>query len=473
MNSWVESAKTVLLSLLILLSFILTSVLWSNQPQFQFIEQTEYVQLKPVQTRQLEELVTPEAIIFHFGQDRHTKVFANSGQFRNISDDMKKWYFTNLTYYPLSEEKWEELTRQAQGMEIQFRASVPLSIFSQIFMINGEVNEQLKAVEKLWLYYQEDENVVYALFMSNEDKMIFRARTVVSPKELLETYLPLGNPMPEQIMKVVKTTTDTNVSYLRRPYWQVYYLPKNPWKMQKYLFNYLPVTEDELMDAYFLDRNLVRRIVERDKTVIFTDGSRSIQLQPDTQFITYTDPAFQQVRKELTSEEKVREAINFVNKHLGWTDDYHFEKIVEDDESGSDVVTFRQFVGPYPLISSLDQRLDTITVMAEQGQVVSVNRSLIDLDKYIDNQEWMVMSGPELFDYLRLNKKLDTNMVQNAYLGYFAKVHQGYVELTPAWIVETLDKKTHVITTPSSQKEGKWNGLEQSKKYSNLGVSLP
>jgi len=474
LSNWFETSKTVLLSLLILLSFFLTSILWSNQPQFQFIEQVEYVESKPVQTRQLEELVTPESIVFHYGEDRHTRIYANSGygQFRNIQEDMEKWYFNNLTYYPLTEEKWTALTRDYKGLEIQFRAAVPLSVINQIFLINGEVNEQLKAIERLWLYYQEDENVVYALFMSKQDKLIYRARTVVSPKELLETYLPLGNPMPEQIMKVVKTTTDVDVSYLRSPFWNIYYLPKNPWKMQKYLYNYLPITEDQLMDAYFLDRNLVRRIVERDKTVIFTDGSRSIQLQPNTQYITYTDPAFQQGRKELTSEEKVRESISFVNKHLGWTDDYHFEKI-EENESGTDVITFRQFIGPYPLISQGAQKLDTIRIVAEQGQVVSVNRSLIDLDKYIDNREWTVMSGPELFDHLRNNRIVDTERVQNAYLAYAVQVHQGYVELTPAWVVETLDQRSHVITMPSLRKGGEWSGLEQSKNDSNLGVSLP
>ncbi len=461
MNGWVEKAKTVLLSLLILISFILTSVLWSNQPQFQFIEQVEYVKSKPVQTRQLEELVTPEAVIFHYGEDRHTKMYATSGngQFRTISDDMKKWYFNNLIYYPLSEEKWEALTKRAKGLEIQFRSTIPFSLINQLFMINGDINEQLQGIERIWLYYEEEENVVYALFMSKKDKLIFRARTVVSPKELLETYLPLGNPMPEQIMKIVEMTTDTEMSHLRRPFWHTYYLPKNPWKMQKYLYNFLPVTEDELMDAYFLDRNLVRRIVERDKTVIFTDGSRSIQLQPDNQFITYTDPAFQQGRSGLSTEDKVREAISFINKHLGWTDEYHFDRMVEN-ESGSDVITFRQFVGPYPLISAPSQKLDTITVIAEEGQIVSVNRSLIDLDKYIDNKEWLVMSGPELFDHLRNNRIVDPNRVENAYLAYATQVHQGYVELLPAWVIETVDQQSFIVSVPSLQKGGKSHGLE-------------
>jgi regulatory protein YycH of two-component signal transduction system YycFG len=461
MNHWMESAKTALLNLLILISFILTSALWSNQPQFQMIEPVEYVKSKPVPTRQLEELVTPDAIVFHYGDDRHTKAYANNGdgRFRQINQEMKKWYFNDLAYYPLSDEKWKALMHDQQGLEITFRSSVPFTVIKQLFMVNGDINDSVKGIDRLWMYYEEEENMVYALFISTEDKQVYRARTVISPKQLLETYLPLGNSLPEQIMKATRTMIDSETTWLERPFWEIFYLPKEPQKITKYLYNYLPVSEDELIDAYFLDRTLVRRIVERDKTVIFTDGSRSIQMQPEQQFITYTDPAFQQRRQDLSSEEKIREAITFINKHLGWTDEYHFDKITQGI-SGEEVIIFRQYVGPYPLVSANGQHLDTITVISEEGQIVRVNRSLIDLDKYIDNQEWVVMSGPELFQYLRNNQIAETDKVTNAYLAYQALVHQGYVELTPAWVVKLSNQPDVIVTVRSKQEGGKGNGLE-------------
>ncbi|NGQ96107.1 transcriptional regulator [Brevibacillus sp. SYP-B805] len=461
MNQWLESAKTVVLNLLILISFVLTSALWNNQPQFQVIEPSAYVKSKPVPTRKMEELVTPESIMFHYGNDRHTKTYTNNGNFyyRQISEEMKKWYFTNPVSYPLTEEMWEELMHKRQGLELMFHSEVPMTVISQLFMINGDINDQMKGIDRLWLYYDEEENVVYALFISTNDKQVFRAGTAISPKDLLEYYLPLGNRLPEQIMKATRTTTDSEYPRLKRPFWEIYYLPKEPQKITKYLYNYLLVTEDELIDAYFLDPSLVRRIDERDRTVIFTDGSRSIQFQQDQQFITYTDPAFQQGRQDLSSDEKIRDAIAFINKHLGWTDDYRFDRIRESEEGG-EVITFRQYLGPYPLVSVNGQHLDTITVMSEDGQIVTINRSLIDLDKYISNQEWVVMSGPELFEYLRNNRIVDTSQIKNAYLAYQAQVHQGYVELTPAWVVEVRNQPDIVVTARSAQEGGKGNGLE-------------
>jgi len=460
MMRWKETFKTVILNLLILTSFILTSMLWSNQPQLQFIEPVQYVESKPVQTRQLKELVTPEAIIFHYGDDLHTRASASYAHYRYITQEMEKWYFNDLRYYPLDDDKWEALTTRYRGLEILFRGQVPMPVITQLYMINGDTYDQQAEIDRIWLYLEEEENVVYALFISSERKMVLRARTVVSPKDLLESYLPPGRPLPEQFLKVTRLLSESESDRLKRPFWQIFYLPKEQLTMQKFLYNYLPVTEDELMEAYFLDRTLVRRIVERDRTVIFTDGSRSIQMQPDRQVITFTDPAFHQGTTQLNPEEKVREAITFINKHLGWTDDYHFEKI-EEDEAQGDTISFRQYIGAYPLVNGDAYPLDTITVTSEYGQVATVNRSLIDLDKYIDNEEWTVMSGPELFGYLREHEQLDTNLVTHAYLAYQTLVHQGYVELTPVWVVEMQDGQQYVVQAQSLPEEGgEAHGLE-------------
>ncbi len=460
MRQWKEHAKSVLLNVLVLTSFFLSAMLWNNQPRFEPIEPAKYVKSKPVQTKQLEELVTPESVIFHYGEERHTRAFSTDAHYRLIKDEMVKWIFFDFFYYPLTEEKWGELTRNNLGLEIQFRSTVPMSVLNQLFTFRDEKYEQLKGIDRLWLYYEEKEDLVYALFISSEEEQVLRARTAISPKDLRESYLPAGKPMPEQILKVVKNRRALPAVGQQSPFWHVYYLPKDQSRMQQFLYNYLPITEDELIEAYFLDRTLVRQIVERDKTVIYTDGSRSIQLRPDQLMVTYTDPAFHQVTREFSDEEKLKGAVSFINKHLGWTDDYHFETI-KKSYNDKDLITFRQYIGAYPLVSSDGYQLDTITITSEAGQVVAMSRSMLDLDKFIDHKEWVIMSGPELFQMIRDNQLADTSRITNAYLAYQAKVHQGYVELGPVWVVELSDQtKPLYINARSLQGGGKSNGLE-------------
>jgi regulatory protein YycH of two-component signal transduction system YycFG len=459
MIRWKEPAKTLLLTLLVLSSFLLTALLWTNQPQFQLIEPAQYKESKPVQERQLEDLIAPESVIFHYGEDRHTKATATDGQYRIVKEEMKKWIFLDFAPFSLPIEKWEKISREKQGIEIRFRNSVPLSVVGRLVTFRDEVSDKGKGIDRLVLYYEEEEDVVYALFILSGEEMVLRSRTSISPKDLRQSYLPTGNLMPEQIMKVVKPNPVPPIIEQGRAAGTIYYLPKNPVKMQAFRFTFRTIDNDQLLDAYFLDRTLVRQIVERDKTIIYTDGSRSIQLRSDQQAITFTDPAILSVAPELTDEEKVKAAISFINKHLGWTDDFHFETI-RKSYNDKDVVTFRQYVGAYPLYSKEGYPIDTIRVTMEAGQVVTMDRSLIDLDHYIQNKGWTAMSGPELFQYIREKGLANTEQIRNAYLSYQTVTHEEYVELIPIWVVEVNNYPNLYIPAQLNQGGGPEHGLE-------------
>ncbi|MGE5702952.1 MAG: YycH family regulatory protein, partial [Clostridia bacterium] len=420
-----------------------------------------YTKAKPVQERQLEELIRPDSIVFHYGENKHTRAYANNDWYRYMIKEMSKWYFYDFSYHSLTKTEWEELTQNRIGLEILYRDSVPISIINKLFTFRGEMYDQLKRIDRLWLYYDKENDVVFALFISQKDKQVVRARTVVSAKDLQESYLPVGKRLPEQILKVVadmRAEKDIPIYERPNPFWQIYYLPKDRLAMRQYRFNSLPITENELMEAFFLDPALVRQIVERDGTTIYTDGTRAIQMGPNAQAITFTDPGFQQTKNEMTDEDKVRAGISFINQHLGWTDDYLFEKIEEGDGQG-DEITFRLYVGAYPLVSMNREQNDSIRMTLEDGQVVTMKRSLIDLDKFIDYQEMTVMSGSELFEYLRV-KGIDTKRIKSAYLAYQTKLFQGYVvELNPVWVVTTVDDREYVFSARSIS-GGKEHGLE-------------
>jgi len=247
MKRMLEPAKTVLLNLLVLTSFCLTALLWTNQPKFQFIQPAQYTESKPVQEKQLEQLVTPESVIFHYGEERHTKSVATDAPYSMIVREMSKWIFLDFTPFTLSNEKWGEIAREKMGLEVRFRSTLPLSIIGRLVTFRDEYDNRMNGIDRLWLYYEKDEDVVYALFLSSDEGRMMRSRTSISPKDLRESYLAAGNQMPEQIMKVVRP--DRNYSALEgaAPLWNIYYLPKNQGRMQQFRYSYIPVTNDRLM----------------------------------------------------------------------------------------------------------------------------------------------------------------------------------------------------------------------------------
>ncbi|QRG67661.1 YycH family regulatory protein [Brevibacillus choshinensis] len=459
MKRWLEPAKTVLLNLLVLASFCLTAMLWSNQPKFQFIEPAQYTESKPVQEKQLVQLVTPESVVFHYGGDRHTKAVATDGPYSMVVKEMSKWIFLDFSPYMLSNDKWGEIAREKMGLEVRFKSTVPLSIVGRLVTFRDEYDTRIKGIDRLWLYYEEDEDLVYALFLSAEEGQMMRSRTSISPKDLRESYLATGNQMPEQIMKVIKPERNYSAVEGAFPVWSTFYLPKNQMRMQQFRYSYETISNEQLIEGYFLDPTLVRQIMERDKTVIFTDGSRSIQLRSEQQAFTFTDPAYQQRAQEQSDEEKVQGAVNFINKHLGWLDDYHFERM-KKSYNEKDLITFRQYLGSYPLFSQGDKPIDSIQITSEAGQVVTLSRSLLSLDKYIGNKESYVMSGPELYQYIRDKKLGNTDQITNAFLAYQTKVGDRYVDLTPIWVVVMANQADLYISAAANQRGGGAHGLE-------------
>ncbi|GAA4724257.1 YycH family regulatory protein [Brevibacillus fulvus] len=458
-SSWKEPVKTVMLVLLVLTSFLLTSLLWNNRTQYQLIEPVQYVKSKPVDTKQLEDLIVPSSIVFHYGEDRHTRAVSTQAVYSLIRTEMTRWYFFDFVTYPLSEEKWTALTRQTEGLEVQFRTQIPVEIASELLKFQDEQGyQQMAGIDRIWLYYSEEEASVFALLMDTKNGEIVRARTAVSFKDLHDSYLPLGKMLPEQIMKTQEAESLTRPDY---PFWNIFYLPKQQVKMQKLDYRYSATSNNDLLEAYFLDPNLVRQIVERDGTIIFTDGSRSLQLRPNQQIITFTDPAFQQGNDYLSKEDKLKGAVAFINSHLGWLDDYYLQQI-EGNDHEANFIRFQQYLGFYPLISGDDQHLDSISVMIEGGQVVTMKRSLFDLDKLEHQETCMVMSGPELYEWIRTKKLLDPIQVKNAYLGYQTHLDQKQkqIKLRPVWVVETVMGTRYYINAVVSEGKEKGNGLE-------------
>lgn len=461
MKRWLEPAKSVILSLLVVVSFCLTGLIWSNQPNFQFIEPVQYTESAPVQERTLDKLVAPQEVVFHYGTDRHTKAVSTDAQYSVIVREMAKWIFLDFSSYTLTDEKWEEIAREKFGVEVRFRGSIPWEVVGQLVTFRDEYSGQLNAVDRIWLYYEQEEDQVYALFLSENEAKVVRSRTSISLKDLRESYLATGDLMPEQIMKIVKLEKSGSSFAETSPstYWEMYYLPKNQLTMLRFRYSYSTVTNDRLMEAFFLDQSLVRRILERDKTVILTDGSRSIQIRSEQQAITFTDPVYQQRSEEQSDEEKLQGATTFINKHLGWMDEYSFERI-QKSYNDKDVITFRQYLGAYPLVSRGTKRIDKVEIISEAGQVVTMNRSLLDLEKYINDDEWKVMSGPELYQMIREKNLADTEAITNAYLAYQTEVTEEYVELVPTWVIEVANQPTLYIPANSGQGGGGSSGLE-------------
>ncbi|ATO49366.1 YycH family regulatory protein [Brevibacillus laterosporus] len=456
----IENIKSVVLVVLVLLSLIWTSLLLNNQPQLEFISPATFVPAdKQGASKQAKDFVVPDAILFHYGEDRHTKAISSDDVYRILMGQVQNWYFNEFSYYPMTEEKWDSLTRKKLGLELQYNSLIPISVMEQVLTLR-DVDQRLTGIDRVWLYYEEADDTVYALFLSTKDHQSFRAKTAVSPKDLRNSYLLFGKNLPEQILKTYKDPQRSPyIVQDKLSFWSIYYLPKKPSVMSMYNYNYLPISRKQLLESYFLDPGLVRQIVERDGTNIYTDGTRSVQVRNGQHLMTLTTPVWQAGDTQMTAYEQLQESVSFINQHMGWIDDFRLRSMEERTESNSQII-FRQYLGAFPVISQDSKLIDNIQLNMDKGQVQSMRRSLIDLDTFFGYKEVNVASGTDLITYLQENK-IDTEKVSNIYLAYQLIEQKGYMQLIPAWVVQLEGVYNKIIDVRSAvPKGGKVSGLE-------------
>ncbi|OAJ74701.1 transcriptional regulator [Brevibacillus sp. SKDU10] len=455
-----ENIKSVVLVVLVLLSLILTSLLLNNQPQLEFISPATFVPAdKQGASKQAKDFVVPDAILFHYGEDRHTKANSSDDVYRILMGQVQNWYFNEFSYYPMTEDKWDSLTRKKLGLELQYNSLIPISVMEQVLTLR-DVDQRLTGIDRVWLYYEEADDTVYALFLSTKDQQSFRAKTAVSPKDLRNSYLLFGKNLPEQILKTYKDPQRSPyIVQNKQSFWSVYYLPKKPSVMSMYNYNYLPISRKQLLESYFLDPGLVRQIVERDGTNIYTDGTRSVQVRNGQHLMTLTTPVWQAGDTQMTAYEQLQESVSFINQHMGWIDEFRLRSMDQRTE-GSAQIVFRQYLGAFPIISQDSKLIDNIQLNMDKGQVQSMRRSLIDLDTFFGYKEVNVASGADLITYLQENK-IDTEKISNIYLAYQLVEQKGYMQLIPAWVVQLEGVYNKIIDVRSAvPKGGKVSGLE-------------
>src|SRR4051812_26873875 len=126
-----ENSKSVILIFLILVSIVLTWNLWTYQPNFDMMENNDYVAEVTLKEKQeLQEIISPDLALFHHnGQHYGT---TNAVNLDKLMDSLRKWSFYDVTNYSDQVEDIQELVHGNGNAEIVFPADVPIDIYRSV-----------------------------------------------------------------------------------------------------------------------------------------------------------------------------------------------------------------------------------------------------------------------------------------------------------------------------------------------------
>jgi len=355
----IERFKTGLLVVLVALSLLQSYMLAYSFPTLGAVVKTEqeYVLAETMgQTARVDQLIFPEDVVLHLGEDRHSVVYPGNGFFDRIYDRIAQSEFTGFQRATGGMRNWSELRRTSTGVELRFGEGIPVQLLQRVMRIDGDLLFLSDSINRMMLLKQPDRSDLEIYFFSSDGTTVYEPlRSNVTLVDLDE-FAGLG-------------------VYLT-PYelWQDgIYLPTVPIEAVEFLFEYSSYSPEQMQRNLFSDSGKTRNLEGRNGSQIYTDGKRGLQLESGETWMVYTDPAATPDNpNNLTNN--VLAAVQFVNQHGGWDGMHRF--IAPKRHSDGRTIRFQQYYDHYPLLGG-SFRYGHIRMVLQQGVVGEYERSLL------------------------------------------------------------------------------------------------
>jgi regulatory protein YycH of two-component signal transduction system YycFG len=427
-----ERIKSVVLTVLVIVSLIQSYFLAYSSPKFENVVQTDYVQNEIIGTQaELQDVLFPEQIILHSGNNTHTLLPLSLQFYHMIYDNfLKRKLYDGFRMSDTAtlNVNWDVIRKQSKGIELRFKEGIPLSVLQNILQIKPDNPLADDIISRIWIYVIDNTDQVRTFFFSDKNSVVFEAVKVDISASDVHKYVALG-----QYLTPYHTVTGD------------YYLPDKPLTMARIQTSYTEFTADQLKRSLFVDPSMTRYLVERDGTKIYTDGKRGLQLKDDTHWMNYSDPISTPVEISNDLNENLLSSIRFINQHGGWNGSYIYSRMSSDLNKGPQTFEFRQYVDNFPLIGLTPSTFGYIKLVLQRGVVSIYERSLINIDdKQVVKTESILPGGKILDDMIRdYAKSLD---IVSVFPSYQVIVMKGKkVDLVPRWAVELKDGTTEFL----------------------------
>ena len=417
-----EQLKTWLLVFLVVLSLILTYLLWTYRPDL-VTQDNEAIELNQIgDEKSIQDVVRPSKIVKHqFGETY--MVLETDALFNEIYDKLLEANLqdTNGAFPP---------TDVSTGIELVFPDKVPMNMFMSLFSQNQEQDEfPLDGVDRVFIYEDSGGDGVKLQVYSSSDKVPVEISTSFDPADL-ERFLADETAVPA----LTVNEADTDDFVLNQ---ENIYIPAEGVVYARQTYSTERVIPRDVTQTLFPDPNSVRNYRQSNGELTYTDGTRILNLRDNENFMTYRNSS----TSESTSSPMnsiPQSSFDYINNHHGWTNDYVLSMWRESNER--EYAVYRLYVNNLPVYNFKNSN-DGMTINVEKSgtQTTSYIRPLLVLDSSPINQENVeLQSGASVIEKLRSAERLDYDQLRDVRVGYEMTDEEdqpGLVTFEPAWYV--------------------------------------
>ena len=353
-----EQLKTVVLIMLVLLSLVLTYLLWYGSPPYEEAQIVFHESVFFEEPREIFEVIKPARLVIPVGEQENLLIKRGEENYRVVWDQAKKFLkgdWIEKRQVNLGDEPDEE-----PCLALYFEPAFPLKVddtpslaglskithmkiftdAERVILIAGEddlvyeIEEEdfnglnhlidpikMEKVEAIDLE-EDDDNEAEAAETEGENEIEDDRDGDVESEE--EVKLDLEEAYLHKVLEVEMVAGDFG-EYEIEPAKNIY-IPQGGKEVYSHLqLECEEISVDDFLEAVFVNRKLARTIEEPDGTMIFTDGEKGVRI---SNYMEYTAPKLEEGIATQPYDAAVQEANELISYYGGWPEKYYMDEIV-------------------------------------------------------------------------------------------------------------------------------------------------
>lgn len=405
-----ETAKSLLLILLIGTSLILTFGMWNYRAEYKPLSNEKSIDKVDLggEQREVSDVVQPNDIIFkmngqYFG---HKEPIDKEDFF----EEMQQWEITDIQNKDADEER-----ESNAEVEVIFPTQVPLSIFDDILNIDDSFTDETNFyVDRFYVDLEEDDQLLRVQFVSLDGDEVVEGvvHSMTNYDELLATFNELTDDDYEEMQLLTEAARNI-------------YIPMEPKTMTSYTYTFGRIDPGKIRNIMFSNPNVVSVSETSGSTMYRTDNQQLNIASHAMRFIDVSEP-----NNEPTDINIIQRSLANINGYSGFTnDDYRLDSL-----SGNSI-SYRMYHNQYPVVNNSYMDLSTIYQKWYNNQISEYNRSLISLQTIMNKSTKTLRDSDEVIASIGQNGNMAD--IQDIQIGYRLTIESDdngdYVLLEPKW----------------------------------------
>src|SRR5699024_9345451 len=427
-----ELIKSYALAILVLLSLLLTFILWNYKPNFERVFDTDYVDEINLggTDKKKAEIVQPESIIFkkndkYFG-------FSSPHDTKEFYNEMKSWVLYDF---------WAAETTgppdNAYQVEVTFPDAISLDVLPSLFDMDEDLEELPQwSFRRMYLTLDEESSTLNVYFLSVDGR--YRAKAVVNNAAKQDDVREHIESLEGMVEYIPLLDSETPI-----------YIREGSVTMPRHTATISTIDQIALVNALFSDPSAVRRNVIDDET-IYTDGQRQMCMFYNRRLMKFVNPY--QSYEPMSPNVLLERSIKDINDHNGWTDTYHLQEI----DLVNNQIQYQMYYKGYPVYNR--SGLSTIKQEWHDQERIQYDRPLFSINDPLGGDEVELPSGSAIKNFLQKNPNYELDNVENIKIGYRLSFQDSAfytLILEPTWYMKY---------------NGNWQEINMEDNMMNKGV---